>query len=151
MYAAPIAATRLPDPATTAAWRDALAGRLAPGDTVLVPRFGPTSGRLAEVAREAGLVVETLDPATDGTLSYTRLCRRLRDDVEGRVRAVLVPRREPETGAAADVVAVRALLDRAFHDAALMVDASGDPAAAEPAMAAARAEPVAAPMRLVAA
>jgi aspartate aminotransferase-like enzyme len=160
MPAAPIAATSpITAPAratpTATARRDALAGRLTPGDTVLVPRCGPASERLAEAALEAGLTVETLDPATDGTLSYTRLCRRLRDDVEGRMRAVLVPRRDVETGAEADVVAVRALIDRAFHDAALMVDMADDPdAAAAPAMAAARAETVAAPaapMRLVAA
>lgn len=104
------------------AWLSALRTRLAPGDTVLVPRLGQASERLAMLASEAGLAVEVVAGPAGGT-PYGAICRTLRDDVAGRIRAVLMP--SEDAGCAADIGAVRALLDRAFHDALLMVDASG--------------------------
>jgi alanine-glyoxylate transaminase / serine-glyoxylate transaminase / serine-pyruvate transaminase len=107
----------------TDCWRRLLSERLAPGDAVLVPCFGPESEQLAAIARGLDLAVETV-AGSGGAMPYGALCRRLRDDVAGRLRAVLVPAAEASTGETADIGAIRALMDRAFHDALLLVDAT---------------------------
>jgi alanine-glyoxylate transaminase/serine-glyoxylate transaminase/serine-pyruvate transaminase len=106
----------------TGAWEAALANTLSPGDRVLIARHGQFSMLWAKMCEDLGLEVEAVDVAWGAGVPVSEFARRLGDDVEGRIKAVLVTHNETATGVTSDVAAVRAVMDATYHDALLFVD-----------------------------
>jgi alanine-glyoxylate transaminase/serine-glyoxylate transaminase/serine-pyruvate transaminase len=74
------------------------------------------------MCEDLGLEVEAVDVAWGAGVPVSEFARRLGDDVEGRIKAVLVTHNETATGVTSDVAAVRAVMDATYHDALLFVD-----------------------------
>jgi alanine-glyoxylate transaminase / serine-glyoxylate transaminase / serine-pyruvate transaminase len=106
----------------TGAWEAALSNTLSPGDRVLIARHGQFSMLWARMAEQLGLEVEAVDVAWGAGVPVSEFARRLGDDVEGRIKAVLVTHNETATGVTSDVAAIRAVMDATYHDALLFVD-----------------------------
>ena len=105
--------------------RAALGLALRPGDRVIVARHGQLGADWAATASALGLVVETIDAPWGAPAPIAAIARRLGDDVEGRIRAVVAVHVETSTGAVSDLAGLRAVIDAAYHDALLIADASG--------------------------
>ncbi|MBS1300790.1 aminotransferase class V-fold PLP-dependent enzyme [Loktanella sp. SALINAS62] len=105
-----------------AAWEAALANVCAPDDLVLVCATGRFGHGWGEMARALGLAVEVMDFGQTDPIDADKLEQRLRDDTDGRIKAVLVCHVDTSTGVKSDVPKLRTALDSAGHDALLMVD-----------------------------
>ena len=105
------------------AWEASLANVLSRGDTVLTCVTGRFGTGWGQSAARLGAEVETLDFGLRSPLDPDRLEARLREDREGRIRAVLMVQSDTSTSVLSDVGAARAAIDAAHHPAILMVDA----------------------------
>jgi len=105
------------------AWEAALANVLSPGDGVLVLKSGRFAAGWGEMAAALGAQVETLAGDQHRAVDPAALESRLREDREGRIRAILVVQVDTASGVANDIPALRRAIDAAGHDALLMVDA----------------------------
>lgn len=104
------------------AWEAALTNVLSRGDTVLVlasGRFAPGWGMMAETM---GVTVETLAGGWRRAVDPSEVEARLREDRDGRIRAVLVVQVDTASGVRNDIAAIREAIDAAGHDALFMVD-----------------------------
>ena len=106
----------------TAAWEAAITNTLSPGDKVLMARHGQFSTLWAEMAVRLGLDVVLVDAAWGAGVPVAEFARLLGADRRGEIKAVFVTHNETATGVTSDVKAVRAAMDRCFHDALLFVD-----------------------------
>lgn len=104
------------------AWEAALANVLSRGDVVLVLESGLFAAAWGDLARVLGLEVERLPGSWRGAVDPAALEARLRADVSGRIKAVLVVQVDTASGVVNDIPAIRAAMDAAGHDALLMVD-----------------------------
>ncbi len=105
------------------AWEGALANVLLAGDTVLVLESGRFAVGWGEMAAAMGAGVETLSGDQRRAVDPAMLEARLREDREGRIKAILVVQVDTASGVANDIPALRRAIDAAGHDALLMVDA----------------------------
>lgn len=101
-------------------------------ETVLVMAGQPASARQLEWCHAQGLRAELVPPAADGGLSLSNLDRRLSGDCADAIVAVLVDSHASVPPGQDIVAAVRAVLDRCWHDAALVVDGAAVPTELSP-------------------
>ncbi|HTX02308.1 MAG TPA: aminotransferase class V-fold PLP-dependent enzyme [Candidatus Acidoferrales bacterium] len=106
----------------TGAWEAALANVLSPGDRVLVAETGQFSNLWADLARRLGIDVELIPGDWRHGADPDEIARRLDDDREKRIAAVMVAHNETSTGVTSRLADVRAAIDRARHPALFLVD-----------------------------
>ncbi len=105
------------------AWEAALANVLSVGDTVLVLESGRFAAGWGQMAEMMGAAVETIAGDQRRAVDPAALEARLREDKDGRIKAILVVQVDTASGVANDIPALRRAIDAAGHDALLMVDA----------------------------
>ncbi len=110
---------------TTAVWRQVIYLALKPGDLVVVLTNGLTSEQFAQQLGAFGLRIEVIQTGFGEDLPARDLARRLGRDLTDEVRAVFLREVEPSTGVASGLTTVRRAMDESFHDALLIVDATG--------------------------
>ncbi|MDQ2858532.1 MAG: aminotransferase class V-fold PLP-dependent enzyme [Candidatus Eremiobacteraeota bacterium] len=106
----------------TGAWEAALLNSLSPGDRILMFETGWFATLWREMALRLGLDV-VFQPGdwrhgVDPAVVEAHLC----DDVQRRIKAVLVVHNETSTGVVSRIPQIRAAIDRARHPALFMVD-----------------------------
>ena len=106
----------------TGAWEAALTNTRAPGDKVLIARFGQFSHLWGELAKRHGLDVIVQEEEWGTGANPDRIEEALRADKNHEIKGVLVVHNETATGVTSDVAAVRRALDAAKHPALLYVD-----------------------------
>ncbi len=106
----------------TGAWEAALVNTLASGDRLLTVETGHFARNWATMARDLGLVPETIATDWRGGADAEAIEQHLRSDRERRIKAVCVVHNETSTGARSWIENVRAAIDAAQHPALLMVD-----------------------------
>ena len=104
----------------TGAWEAAIQNTLAPGDRVLMARFGQFSALWVDMAERLGLDVVCCDEEWGSGVPIERFGSILADDPS--IRAVFGTHNETATGVTSDVAAVRRAMDSAGSDALLLVD-----------------------------
>ena len=105
-----------------AAWEAALCNVLSRDDTVLVLATGSFGIGWGAMAKGLGIAIQTLDFGPEAAVDLGRVDETLRADGAGRIKAVLVCHVDTSSSVRNDVPGVRAALDRAGHQALLMVD-----------------------------
>lgn len=103
-------------------WEAAATNVLSAGDTVLVLASGRFAVGWGDATETLGVKVETLPCDWRHAVDPAAVEAYLRDDKEGRIKALIVVQVDTATGVINDVPAIRAAMDRAGHDALLMVD-----------------------------
>src|SRR3954469_3579142 len=106
----------------TGAWEAALANTLSPGDRVLMFETGHFATLWFEMAQRLGLEGDLVPGDWRRGAGSAMGEERRRPDAQRKVKAVGVVHNEPSTGVATRVPEVRAAMDRAGHDALLLVD-----------------------------
>ena len=106
----------------TGAWEAALTNTLSPGDKVVAFRYGQFSHLWVDMAQRMGLDVEVLNERWGRAADEERLKKVLKDDTQGKIKAVLVVHNETATGVTADIKQCRDAMDEAKSNALLMVD-----------------------------
>jgi alanine-glyoxylate transaminase / serine-glyoxylate transaminase / serine-pyruvate transaminase len=105
-----------------AAWEAANANLFSRGDHALVLSTGRFGIGWAESARAMGVSVEVMDFGTSSPVDMARVEARLRQDREGRIKAVLTTHVDTSSSIRTDIPALRAAMDAAGHPALLGVD-----------------------------
>jgi alanine-glyoxylate transaminase/serine-glyoxylate transaminase/serine-pyruvate transaminase len=103
-------------------WEAALANICVPGDRVLVPEIGHFSNSWAEHARALGIETDVIEGDWRHAVDPQQIEDRLRQDREGRIKAVLAVQIDTGTGIASDIPTIRAAIDAAGHPALLVAD-----------------------------
>lgn len=106
----------------TGAWEAALVNTLRPGDTVLMFETGHFATLWKRMAERLGLTVDFVPGDWRRGVDPAVVESRLREDRGRAIRAVAVVHNETSTGVTSRVPLVREALDRAGHDALLLVD-----------------------------
>src|SRR6476659_10105625 len=106
----------------TGAWEAALTNTLAPGNKVLIARFGQFSHLWGELAKRHGLDVIVQDEEWGTGAHPERIEEALRADKGHAIKGVMVVHNETATGVTSNVAAVRRAIDAAKHPALLYVD-----------------------------
>ncbi len=104
------------------AWEAALANVLSRGDKVLILESGRFAVGWGEMASAMGIETDVLTGDWRRAVDPAAVEARLREDAEGRIKAVLVVQVDTASGVINDIAAIRAAMDVAGHDALLMVD-----------------------------
>ena len=104
------------------AWEAALVNLFSPGDKVLTVESGYFSLNWSMRAEAFGLEVETIPNDWRSAVDPAKLERRLREDREHAIKAVLAVHNETSTGVVNDVAALRRAIDAAHHPALFLVD-----------------------------
>ena len=107
----------------TGGWEGAISNTLCAGDKVLIARYGMFSQRWIDLCQRFGLDVEVVECVWGTGAPVDEFARRLKADIEGEIKAVLVTHNETATAVKSDVFGVRKAMDNANHKALLMVDA----------------------------
>jgi alanine-glyoxylate transaminase / serine-glyoxylate transaminase / serine-pyruvate transaminase len=107
----------------TGGWEGAISNTLCAGDKVLIARYGMFSQRWIDLCQRFGLDVEVVECVWGTGAPVDEFARRLKADIEGKIKAVLVTHNETATAVKSDVFGVRKAMDNANHKALLMVDA----------------------------
>ncbi len=106
----------------TGAWEAALVNTLSSGDRVLMSETGQFSSLWVELAKRLGLDVQLLAGDWRHGADPEAIEAALAEDREGKIKAVAVVHNETSTGVTSRIAEVRRAIDRAGHDALLMVD-----------------------------
>jgi alanine-glyoxylate transaminase / serine-glyoxylate transaminase / serine-pyruvate transaminase len=106
----------------TGAWEAAIANTLNPGDRVLMAETGHFANLWRTMAQKLGLEVDFIAGDWRHGVNAQEVERRLGEDREHGVRAVMVVHNETSTGVTSRIGEVRRAMDRAGHPALLMVD-----------------------------
>lgn len=106
----------------TGAWHAALVNVLSPGDAVLLCENGHFARLWGHLAEELGLEVLRIAGDWRRGPDAQELERRLAEDDQRTIRAVLAVHNETSTGVTSSVPELRAALDRTGHSALLLVD-----------------------------
>ncbi|MDQ4118690.1 MAG: aminotransferase class V-fold PLP-dependent enzyme [Actinomycetota bacterium] len=104
----------------TGAWEAAIQNTLAPGDRVLMARFGQFSNLWVDMAQRLGLDVVCCDVEWGAGVPLDRFAAVLADDPS--IKGVFATHNETATGVTSDVAGVRDVMDSAGSDALLFVD-----------------------------
>jgi len=107
----------------TGGWEGAISNTLCAGDKVLIARYGMFSQRWIDLCQRFGLDVEVVECVWGTGAPVDEFARRLKADIEGEIKDVLVTHNETATAVKSDVFGVRKAMDNANHKALLMVDA----------------------------
>jgi len=106
----------------TGAWEAALVNTLNEGDHVLMVETGHFASLWNKMAIKLGLNTEFIETNWRNGLDHLQIEKRLKLDVNQKIKAVCIVHNETSTGCTSDVRAVRQVLDNLKHDALLMVD-----------------------------
>ncbi len=106
----------------TGGWEAALTNTLNPGDGVLAARNGMFSQKWINMCQRFGLDVHVVDVDWGQGLPVAAFEEILRNDKDGKIKAVLATHNETATGVVSDVAGLRHAMDAAGHDALLFVD-----------------------------
>ena len=106
----------------TGAWEAALVNTLSPGDRVLMSETGQFSSLWVELAKRLGLDVQLLAGDWRHGADPEAIEAALAEDRQGKIKAVAVVHNETSTGVTSRIAEAREAIDRAGHDALLMVD-----------------------------
>ena len=106
----------------TGAWEAALVNTLNEGDHVLMVETGHFASLWNKMAIKLGLNTEFIETNWRNGLDHLQIEKRLKFDVNQKIKAVCIVHNETSTGCTSDVRAVRQVLDNLKHDALLMVD-----------------------------
>lgn len=106
----------------TGAWESAIQNTLAPGDKVLMSRFGQFSLLWVDMAERMGLNVVLCDEEWGTGVPLEKYADILAKDTAHEIKAVFATHNETATGVTSDIAGVRKALDAARHPALLMVD-----------------------------
>ncbi len=106
----------------TGAWQSAFSNTLSAGDTVLVPEVGWFSALWCNNAKAMGLNVIEIPGDWRNGIDASKVEEALKEDKEGKIKAVLATHNETATGVMSDIPAVRKAMDAAGHKAMLFVD-----------------------------
>lgn len=90
----------------TGAMEASVANLFSPGDKVLVGTIGVFGDRYVKIAKEYGLDVEVLSMPWGQALNPEDIKKRLDDDVNNEIKAVLVTHNETSTGVTNDLEAI---------------------------------------------
>ncbi len=104
------------------AWEASLSNVISPGDHVLVPRTGHFSDGWAEMAAALGAKIETIDAGDHRPFDPAAVARRLAEDTQGRIKAVLAVQVDTSTSVRNDIEALGRAMAGTGHPALLMVD-----------------------------
>jgi alanine-glyoxylate transaminase/serine-glyoxylate transaminase/serine-pyruvate transaminase len=104
------------------AWEAALRNTLNSGDQIAVLSNGFFSHRWGEVAQTLGVEVQYLDYGMAEHADPAKLEALLRNDTDGRIKAVLAVQTETSSSVCNDIPALRAAITAAGHGALFMVD-----------------------------
>jgi alanine-glyoxylate transaminase / serine-glyoxylate transaminase / serine-pyruvate transaminase len=104
------------------AWEMALTNTLRRGDKVLVLESGRFALGWGEQAKMLGCEVEVLHARPRGPVDPAAVEKRLREDRDHEIRAVLVVQIDTASGVWNDIAAIRGAIDAAGHPALYMVD-----------------------------
>jgi len=105
----------------TAAMEAAVANAMSPGERALVVRAGHFGNRWAEILREYGAMVRTVDVEWGRAVNPKLIAERLAEDAEGGIRAVFATFVDTSTGVVSDIREIGRVL--AGANALLVVDA----------------------------
>jgi alanine-glyoxylate transaminase/serine-glyoxylate transaminase/serine-pyruvate transaminase len=106
----------------TGAWEAALVNALSPGDAVLMYETGHFASLWQKMAVKLGLAPEFIAGDWRTGADPQAIEKRLREDREGRIKAVCVVHNETSTGATSRIGELRRAIDAAKHPALLIVD-----------------------------
>ena len=104
------------------AWEAALANVLSSGDEILVLNSGRFAEAWGKMADMMNLGVQVLPQDWRHAVESEAVETYLRDDREGRIKAVLVVQVDTASGVVNDIQAIVAAVRAAGHDALVMVD-----------------------------
>lgn len=104
----------------TGAWEAAIQNTLAPGDRVLMARFGQFSHLWVDMAERLGLDVVCCDVEWGAGVPLDRFAAVLAGDPS--IKGVFATHNETATGVTSDVAGLRAVMDTTGSDALLFVD-----------------------------
>ena len=113
------------------AWEAALTNTLSAGDHVLVPVTGPFPPAWGRIAAAIGVEVEELPGDWRSGIDPAEIERRLREDSQASIKAILLVHTDTATGITSDVEAIAKVVDTLGHPALLMVDAVASLAAVD--------------------
>lgn len=105
------------------AWEAALTNVLSRGDKILVLESGRFAVGWGEAAAQLGLETEILKGSWTAAVRPAEVEARLRQDRDGRIKAVLAVQVDTASGVANDIAAIGKAIRAAGHDALFMVDA----------------------------
>lgn len=106
----------------TGAWEAALVNLFSPGDRLLAFETGHFSNLWRDVALRMGLEVEYVPGGWRSGISPDEVERRLSEDKNHAIKAVMAIHNETSTGAVSNIAEIRRRMDAARHPALLMVD-----------------------------
>ncbi|UCH78909.1 MAG: alanine--glyoxylate aminotransferase family protein [Candidatus Coatesbacteria bacterium] len=105
----------------TCAMEAAVANLLSPGEKVLVVRSGHFGNRWAEILKEYGAMVKTIDVEWGRAVNPKLVAERLAEDTENEIRAVFATFVDTSTGAVTDVEEIGRMVNET--NALFVVDA----------------------------
>jgi alanine-glyoxylate transaminase/serine-glyoxylate transaminase/serine-pyruvate transaminase len=105
------------------AWEASLTNLFSRGDRILVLESGRFALGWGEMGVALGLEAEVLPCDWHSAVDPAALERRLRQDADRTIAAVLVAQIDTASGVVNDIAALRSAIDAAGHDALLLVDA----------------------------
>ncbi|PYT22323.1 MAG: serine--glyoxylate aminotransferase [Acidobacteria bacterium] len=106
----------------TGAWEAALVNLFSPGDRVLMFETGHFATLWRVMAENLGLDVDFVPGDWRHGVDPRVMEAKLSDDLEHRIKGVMVVHNETSTGVTSSVDSVRQAMDRAQHPALLLVD-----------------------------
>ena len=106
----------------TGAWEAALVNTLNEGDLVLMVETGHFATLWKKMANKLGIKTEFLETDWRRGVEPEKLLDRLKNDAEGKIKAVCVVHNETSTGSTSRIKEVRNVMNLANHEALLMVD-----------------------------
>jgi len=106
----------------TGAWEAALVNTINEGDLVLMVETGHFATLWKKMADKLGINTEFLETDWRRGVEPEKLLDRLKNDAEGKIKAVCVVHNETSTGSTSRIKEVRNVMNLANHEALLMVD-----------------------------
>lgn len=106
----------------TGGWECCIVNTLSPGDQVLGCVNGHFSDLFCRTATSHGIEVQRLEVEYGAAVPADAIEERLRRDLDGQIKAVLVVQTETSTGVTSSLAAVRRAIDAAGHPALLLAD-----------------------------
>ena len=106
----------------TGAWEAALVNTINEGDLVLMVETGHFATLWKKMADKLGINTEFLETDWRRGVEPEKLLDRLKNDAEGKIKAVCVVNNETSTGSTSRIKEVRNVMNLANHEALLMVD-----------------------------
>ena len=106
----------------TGAWEAALVNTINEGDLVLMVETGHFATLWKKLANKLGINTEFLETDWRRGVEPEKLLDRLKNDTEGKIKAVCVVHNETSTGSTSRIKEVRNVMNLANHEALLMVD-----------------------------